>query len=185
MESSKSKTRSYSLIHEGWLEILRKAFDGFNNLVFSEQYHLADLIMRDGQSRYEHLQHEDGFSIPFQEIHERFGRTRFQEINNLLGIFEVTFWSHNNHHTRCYRLTEKSRQAKEDYYNFLKESESTGSLLFQNGKIVKSLSQAITSKDSEGNTAKNKNSHGVIDPLVRVKTGYLKQMIDCLEKLIK
>jgi len=185
MESSKSKPRNYSLIHEGWLEILRKTFDGFSSLVFSEQYHLADLIMRDGQSRYEHLQHEDGFSIPFQEIHERFGRTRFQEINNQLGIFEVTFWSHNIHHTRCYRLTEKSRQAKEDYYKSLKESEGTGNLLFYNGKIVKSLRQAIASKDSEGNTAKNKNNDGVIDPLVRVNTSYLKQMISCLEKLIK
>ena len=185
MGSLKPKTRSYGLIHGCWLEILRNTFNGFNNLVFSEQYHLADLIMRDGQSRYEHFQHEDGFSIPFQEIHERFGKNRFQEINNLLGIFEVTFWSHSKHHTRCYRLTEKSRQAIEDYYKVLKESEGTGKMLFDNGKIVKSLRQAITSKDSEGNTAKNKNSDGVIGPLVRVKTDYLKQMIDCLEKLIR
>ena len=185
MESLKSKTQNYGLIHEGWLEILRKTIDGFKNLIFSEQYHLADLIMREGQGRYEHHQHSDGFSIPYQEIYERFGRTRFQEINNMLELFEVTPWSHSKHHTRCYRLTEKSRKAKEAYYKFLKAAVGTGKLLFHNGKIANSLRHAIASKDSDGNTAKNKNSEGVMEPLVRVNTIYLKQMIDCLESLIK
>lgn len=184
MKKSLTGTRNYGLIHDGWLMVLCEYIDGFKNLDFAEQYHLADLIMKDGQSHYKHLYYHDGFSIPYQEIYKRFGPARFQELNNVFGFFEVSSWDHSNHYTRCYRLTEKSQQAKEAYYKLLKDSDYSGKLLFHDGRVVKSLRQAIASKDSAGNTAKNKNSDGVINPLVKVNTKYLKRMIACLEGLV-
>ena len=171
-------------VHQLWLKALRDQVDGFCDLIYEEQFYIAELLMRSSQSYFRHNRYEDGFFITYQELYHKFGRTRFYELNDDLELFDMSNWDVENESTRCYWLTPKAELAKEIYFQLLRSAECIGGWLNSKGEFLRSPRQAIASKDADGNTAINSNSAGVINPMVKVNSAHLEKMLNLIEGVL-
>jgi len=121
----------------------------FRTLSKKEQFDLAALIWQTGSYQREHLADPSASSISYKELTKRFGRGRFDEINDLCKAFEVsTNWHHASGETRRYWLTEKTQEIKSSYLHDGRPRLS--SLIRADGKRMRSLPAAIASKDRDG-----------------------------------
>jgi len=141
------------VVPESFINRLRRDLPKFRTLSKKEQSGLAELIWQTGSYRREHLADPTASSISYQELEKKFGRGRFNEINDLSAAFEVSSnWYHGSGETRRYWLTEKAEEIKSNYLNQGKARISP--LIRSDGKRIRSLPQAIAAKDMAGVTEK-------------------------------
>jgi len=132
---------------KSFINRLRRDLPKFRTLSKKEQFDLAALIWQTGSYQREHLADPSASSISYKELTKRFGRGRFDEINDLCKAFEVsTNWYPGE--TRRYWLTEKTKEIKSSYLNRGKARISP--LIRSDGKRMRSLPEAIASKDIKG-----------------------------------
>ena len=101
-----------------------------------------------------HKADPDSFWWHYKEIDTEFGRGRFEEINGLLQMFQVSpRWSLADEETRLYRLTPDVERILLDTFE-TKRRGRLGALIDAKGRKVTTLPEAVAAKDVNGVTSK-------------------------------
>ena len=139
-------------VPEDFLNHLRSNIPGFNSETDRHQFALARMAWIGLNKTNQHSYFEGYMTFTHQYLESAFGRAKFDSINNRLGLFLITpNWSASKHHTKGYRLNHILREIVADY---LKGSpwHTTTRLVMANGKAVKTVPRAVSSKDKAGVT---------------------------------
>lgn len=133
-----------------------------------------------------HKELEGYMSITYQELDGYFGRRGFKELNDRLGIFDVTpnWWSDQGL-TRGYRLKKDLEDAVGKYLTgWRRRMNKMGRVLVgMDGKHVHHIPQAVASKDMKGITAKAWN-RAKVKKLVPVDLPRLAHYSKTLERML-
>ncbi|MBA7495975.1 hypothetical protein ES702_06571 [subsurface metagenome] len=138
---------------EAFIRALRKKVSGFKREPDPTQHYFAKLIWESGLKHREHKTFGDDYmTIGYQELYGKFGRNKFEETNDRLGIFEVTpTWSKKKKYTKGYRLTDKIKGIKSTFLNG--NIRRIDKLVGGDGKHIRTPPKAVASKDMKGITA--------------------------------
>ena len=180
----KKPTAGQEFIDDLFLRMLQRRIKGFRALPFSEQFHLAQLILSAEQKWRRHSRHGErgGFVIPYQEQYRLFGRGRFEEINKKLELFlsSEQWWSDKGV-ARAYWLAPKAHQIRERYLS-LSGKKLEGRFIYESGQYLRTPPKAIASKNRDRNSAKNQGR--AITPLTPVNARNLEHYAKVLHKEI-
>ncbi len=145
----------HEYVPESFIKTLEADLPGFGNLTQRHQFHLAKLVWESGLKHREHRKHDECMSIGYKELERRFGRDKFDPINNAIRIFDVSpnwDWKcerdKNGNATRHYELTPAAKMAKEGYLMSPLTGEDRLVYLENNAtlKTLRSVPVAISSK---------------------------------------
>lgn len=151
MPKGRSKKRD-EVVPESFINKLRRELAGFKGEQQDIQASLAALILDHGSKRRQHREKAGAMSITYQEIARRFGRSGFSDINDRLGIFDVSPWSHSRKLTKAYTLKSAVVRIVADYLH--RGRRRLTSLVSESGQQLRTLPKAVASKDMDGITAK-------------------------------
>ena len=180
----KKPTAGQEFIDDLFLRMLQGRIKGFVALTFSEQFHLAQLILSAEQKWRRHSRRGErgGFVIPYQEQYRLFGRGRFEEINKKLELFlSSEQWWKSKGEARVYWLAPKARQIRERYLN-PSGKKLEGQFIYESGQYLRKPPRAIASKDRAGNSARNQCR--TITPLTPINARNLEDYAKALQKEI-
>jgi len=147
-------------VPESFILALHK-MKGFKALTKAHQARMAFYVWVSGTHKSRHKKHEGYMSIGYMDLERGFGRGGFKAINDALGIFEVTenwSWSIKGKQvsdkmkaTKAYKPTEPVQIIKDKY--LAKGKEQITRLITMEGKAIRTLPEAVASKDLDGVTA--------------------------------
>jgi len=151
MARKKTNTKSnYNL--ETFTRHLKVEIVGFKHELQTTQHHLAYMIMTNNLDRRQHNLLDGWLYFPYQTLEQHFGRGGFTDVNERLGLFEVTSNWHSGKSTKGYRLSEYADKAFTKYTG--KRISGYSKLTYPDGTSMRTLPAAITSQDSKGITSK-------------------------------
>lgn len=138
---------------ESFLRRLRRDLPGFKEEPQATQVSLATLIWNFESKSKQHKAKPGAMSISHQEIARRFGRGKFDAINERLGIFDVSRnWSRSRNLTKAYTLKPDVQASVTDYLH--RGRRRLTSLITEAGLRIRTLPKAVASKDMDGITAR-------------------------------
>ena len=144
-------TRDYS-VPESFIQTLEKGVKGFKALSAKHKARMAFYVWESGTNKSKHKKEEGYMSIGYMDLEKSFGRAGFKAINDALNIFDVTAnWSQLKNLTKGYKLTEQVQKVKDKYIADARPKITR--LITLDGQVMRSLPNAIASKDFDDVTA--------------------------------
>ena len=144
-------TRDYS-VPESFIQTLEKGVKGFKALSTKHKARMAFYVWESGTNKSKHKKEEGYMSIGYMDLEKSFGRAGFKAINDALNIFDVTAnWSQLKNLTKGYKLTEQVQKVKDKYIADARPKITR--LITLDGQVMRSLPNAIASKDFDDVTA--------------------------------
>lgn len=139
-------------VPENFIQALSKGISGFDRLPKEHKAKMAFYVWEAGLNRRRHKSEDGYMSLGYMDLEKSFGRGNFKVINDELNIFDVTAnWSQIKNLTKGYKLTEKVQAVKNKY--LAKIDTKLTRLITEDGKAMRSLPEAVASKDIENVTA--------------------------------
>lgn len=143
------------VVPEDLLEHLAKQIPGFARESRETQMGLAWMLWNSTAWRRRHDRYPGYFVFTHNELDAVFGRAGLKAVNDRLQIFEITHWSHAKGYAKGYRLQPSADAAWRAY---LEKSQRANKekirLLYGPGYELKSLPDAVASKDMDGITSR-------------------------------
>jgi hypothetical protein len=184
--ASKFKYPNYGYIHTLFFEVMRSHVPGFRKLSMEDQYQLCDMVDKSQQSRHKHNRYEGAASFWYKDVNKRFGRGRFDKINSIAKVFEVSLnWNKDKGETRTYTPSSQTKKALTEYHKKIlrAKQQEPGRLIAHTSKVLRKPPPSIASKAINGHTAKNQ-INAPIEVLTPINTDNLLAYIKALEKII-
>jgi len=139
-------------IPEDLLNHLRKKVIGFKSESVPHQMQLAKMVWEGGSKRRQHQHFQGAMSFTYTELNKAFGRGGFDSINERLNFFAQTKnWSAERKFTKGYWFSDIVQKVREQYLRRRWKKETR--LLVADGLFMKTLPQAVASKDMDGITS--------------------------------
>ncbi len=138
---------------DGMVRMLCRIRPGFRLLNPQIQYSIAALIWQTSSRRRRHARYEGAVFFTFQELDKKFGRGQFLSLNSELDLFDVFPYDCRDQHTRGYRLKPDLLKAQHSMLKHIRTHRPVVRLLLEAGRYLRSVPQAIASKDMAGITA--------------------------------
>ena len=139
-------------VPESFIQALSNGVKGFKTLSTKHKARMAFYVWVAGTSRRRHKKEDGYMSIGYMDLEKGFGRGGFKAINEALNIFDVTAnWSKSKKLTKGFKLTEQVQKVKDKYIATAKPKLTR--LITLDGKAMRSLPEAVASKDLDDVTA--------------------------------
>lgn len=139
-------------IPEDLMTHLRKKVVGFKSESVPHQMQLAKMVWEGGSKRRQHQHFQGAMSFTYTELNRAFGRGGFDSINERLNFFVQTKnWSADRKFTKGYWFSDTVQRVREQYLKRRWRNETR--LLVADGLFMKTLPNAVSSKDMDGMTS--------------------------------
>ena len=166
-------------IPEDLLNHLAASIPGFALESDAHQFALARMVWLGDTKRKAHLHFEGAMSFTYQELAKAFGRDKFNAVNSRLSFFSLSEnWSRDFGWTKGYWFSEQVRASINRYSERSIISETR--LIMANGKVLRTLPAAVSSKDMAKATTKGWSSAAGLNS-VEVNL----EMLELLQKFLK
>nr|WP_181374945.1 Clp protease N-terminal domain-containing protein [Polaromonas sp. H8N]AWD72270.1 hypothetical protein pH8NP1_p009 [Polaromonas sp. H8N] len=150
--SKKTKhANRYAQLPEAFRDYLRARLPGYDQMGDHIQMALMSMILQAPTKYREHSHHEGWASFHFEYLDKKFGRGKFELINQRLGIFLSTpDWSKVEGRTKPYKLTDKLAGLRARFLSVINQPMTN--LLTEDGDILRTApKQAIEAKRTQKN----------------------------------
>jgi hypothetical protein len=177
-----SRMREHA-IPENFVQALAE-WPPFAALALPDQLQAARMIWEDGSKARAHHAVPGATSYSYKDLAERFGRKRFNTINQTARMFDVgRSWSVRRGETRPFGLTSVYRQIKAQHLRSVVEERPVSRFVDMQGRRVQSRLAAISSKRRNGATT-TLWAGVTIRPTIPVNTDNLAQLYHlCSDRL--
>ena len=138
---------------DGMVRMLRRVRPQFKTLEPGYQHAIASLIWQAAGKSREHSKYDGAVFFTFQELEKKFGRGAFLAINERMDLFEVFREDYLQNHTRGYKLKPDIVIAQQNMLKHIRTHRPAVRLLFEDGRYMRSVPEAVASKDMSGITA--------------------------------
>ena len=169
---------------DGMVRMLRKARPHFKTLEPNAQHAIASLIWQSAGKSREHSKYDGAVFFTYQELEKKFGRGAFKPINEKLELFDVFREDRLQNHTRGYKLKPDIVIAQQKLLKYIRTHRPEVRLLFEDGRYMRSVPEAVASKDMAGITASKWEGAKQILP-TPVDIERLRDLLRWLERQIK
>lgn len=153
------------VVPDDLLDHLARRIPGFDREPRKIQMGLAWMLWNSTAWRRHHLLHDEKeryrgryqgtFFYEHTELNAVFGRAAFTKVNKRLPMFEVMPWSRAGRFTKAYRLLPATEKAWRDYIDSKRATHQKQiRLLYGEGRELRSLPDAVASKDMDGITSR-------------------------------
>lgn len=152
-------------VPEDFLNHLRESVPGFNLESYKHQFELARMAWIGVNKANEHCVFENALTFQASDLDRAFGRSKFKLVNGRIGFFNWTpGWSKAKKFTRGYYFSEVVRVAIKGY---LASSpwDSMTTLRMADGKALKTIPAAVSSKDKSDVTTRAWKSANALTPV--------------------
>jgi hypothetical protein len=169
---------------DGMVRMLRRVRPQFKRLESGPQHAIASMIWQASGKSREHSKYDGAVFFTFQELEKKFGRGAFLAINERMDLFEVFREDHLQSHTRGYKLRPDIVIAQQNMLKYMRTHRPAIRLLFEDGRYMRSVPEAVASKDMSGITASKWEGAKQILP-TPVDIVRLRELLQWLERQIK
>ena len=169
---------------EGMVRMLRRVRPQFKTLSPGRQHAIASLIWQASGKSREHSKYDDAVFFTYQELEKKFGRGAFLAINERMDLFEVFRDNYLQSHTRGYKLKPDIVIAQQNMLKHIRTHRPTVRLLLEDGRYMRSVPEAVASKDMSGITASKWEGAKQILP-TPVDIERLRELLQWLDRQIK
>jgi len=170
----------YGQLAHAFLRYLERYLPGFRSEPEDARRALCRMIFAAPSKYRAHSHHEGCATFSSIELEREFGRGKFNDINNRLGLFNVVEdWSKVEGRTKPYLLAQKVTSLRDRFLNGC--FRRTTRLLTDDGKDLQSLpTSALAAKNKDGQTRRG-FSGLPIAPAVPVNLVQLKKLIENIQ----
>jgi len=169
---------------DGMVRMLRRVRPQFKAEAPEIQHAIASLIWQASSRSREHSRYEGAVFFTYQELEKKFGRGALLAINERLEIFEVFRDDYTKSHTRGYKLKPDIVIAQKNMLKYIRTHRPAVRLLLEDGRYMRSVPEAVASKDMSGITASKWDGAKQILP-TPVDIDRLRELLQWLERQIK
>ncbi|SFO21841.1 hypothetical protein SAMN05216386_2977 [Nitrosospira briensis] len=168
----------------GMVPMLARVRPGFRLLEPRTQYGIAGLLWQASSKRRKHARYDGAVFFTYQELDKKFGRGRFQALNSELDLFDVFPYDCKDQHTRGYKLKPDILKAQHSMLKHIRTRRPSVRLLFEDGRRMRSIPNAVASKDMAGITASKWTGAARMMP-TPIDRARLSQLVQWLEMQIE
>jgi hypothetical protein len=146
MPKRTTHSNRHAYLSEGFRNYLRRNLHGFRSLADHIQLELVSMIVQAPTKYREHSHYEGWASFHYEYLNKKFGRGKFEAINQKLGVFlSAPDWSKVEGRTKPYKLTDKVAELRTQF--LASHTRRAANLLTEDGKILRTEpKQALESR---------------------------------------